>query len=476
MLIKFKYRSRCPFLEQNLINKQEAFLVKRFYFWSHFKNHLLEKKSNPIYKHWLTNIECLDLCQKDSHYQLILQAPSKLHKKWVQENILEDICYFFKKYYQDDLLKIQMEISPLCQLPSASESLTHNTSKQRKEFLFNPLYTFENFIPGQNSDLAYTSCLAAAQSKLAVDTMNPLFIYGPSGLGKTHLLNAIGQESLKKFPRKKVLYLSAERFLNEYITALQNKKMESFRNKFRKNCNLLLIDDIHILSRGQAVQEEFFHTFNELYNKKIQVVVCSDQPPHYIPSLQERIKTRLSGGLTADITYPNSETRFAILKNKMDLKKIFISPESLKAINKNCQRSIREMEGVLNRIKIMTEMNEGRLSFSELEKILQNNKKDLTIIEIKRKTTLYFKISLQELESPSRKKQIVKARQTAMYLIRKFLKKSLKDISRTFGKKDHTTVLNSIKKVEKLVSQDREFQTILHSLEQEIEKEYKLMC
>ena len=451
-------------------------MAKRFDFWSHFKNHLLlEKKTHPTYKHWLTDIECLDLCQKDSYYHLILQAPSQLHKKWVQENILKDIFYFFKKqkHYQDGLLKIQMEISPPCQLPPASES---STPKQRKEFLFNHLYTFENFIPGQNSDLAYTSCLTAAQSKSAVDTMNPLFIYGPSGLGKTHLLHAIWQESLKKFSSRKVLYLSAERFLNEYITALQNRKMNFFRSKFRKNCNLLLIDDIHILSRGQAVQEEFFHTFNELYNKKIQVVVCSDQPPHYIPSLQERIKTRLAGGLTADITYPDSETRLAILKNKMNLKKIFISPESLKAINKNCQRSIREMEGVLNRIKIMTEMNDGRLSFSELEKILQNNKRDLTLIEIKRKTAFYFKISLQELESPSRKKQIVRTRQAAMYLIRKFLKKSLKDISLSFGKKDHTTVLNSIKKVEKLASQDREFQTALHSLEREIEKEYKLMC
>ena len=450
-------------------------MQKLSYFWSDLKKYLIETKENPIYRHWLTDIEFLNISNKESFYQLFLQAPSDLHRKWFQENILAEVYHHFKNQYQGSL-QIQMKISPKSSqtLSSSLSSVPAGLPSQTRDFLFNPLYTFKNFISGENTELAYKSSLSVGNNKEALDMMNPLFIYGPSGLGKTHLLNAIGQESLKNFPNKKVLYISGERFLNEYINALQNRKMSAFRNKFRKNCNLLLIDDIHILARGQGVQEEFFHTFNELYNRKIQVVVCSDQSPHYIPSLQDRIKTRLAGGLLADISYPNFETRLAILKNKLELKNLFISKESLKLISKNCQSSIREMEGVLNRIKMITEMNEGQLSFSDLEKILQGHKKELSVMDIKRKTALLFKVSLQEMDSPSRKKNIVLARQTAMYLIRIFLKKSLKDICQLFGKKDHTTVLNSIKKVKSSLVKDKEFQSLFQLLKQELEKEFQV--
>ena len=225
--------------------------------------------------------------------------------------------------------------------------------------------------------MAYTASLSITKTKKANESLNPLFLYSPSGLGKTHLLNAIGQESFKHFPKKKILYLSAERFLNEYISALKNNKVDFFRRKFRKNCELLLIDDIQILARGKEVQEEFFHTFNELYNQKSQVVICSDQSPDSIPHLQDRIKTRLSGGLMVDISYPDKETRLAILKNKLEKKNLYLSNESLERISQTCQRSIREMEGVLNKIKIMTELHDGRLSFVEIEKILKSFKKRL---------------------------------------------------------------------------------------------------
>lgn len=439
------------------------------YFWSHFKKDLLGKSNDPIYNHWLTHINCLDLFQKNECYHLILQAPSELHKKWVQENLIEKIHYYFEKQFQG-LLEIQMKISPIYQAPLLPQKKLEKT----QNFLFNPLYTFENFVPGQNTDLAYASSLSLSRSKSAVDITNPLFIHGPSGLGKTHLLNAIGQESLKNFPQKKIIYLSAERFLNEYITALQTKTMKKFRNKFRQKCHLLLIDDIHILSKKEGLQEEFFHTFNELYSKKIQVVLCSDQSPFYISSLQERIKTRLAGGLVADISYPCSETRLAILKNKMRQKNLSLSSDSLKIINEKSQNSIREMEGVLNKIKILTELKGGKLLFSEIEKILRNNKKTLTVLEINKKIAHHFNISLEDLKSSSRKKQIVRTRQVAMFFIKKYLKKSLKDIAQTFEKKDHTTVLSSLRKVEHLLSYDKEFQNILSSLEQNIKKEFQI--
>lgn len=454
-------------------------MQKLSYFWPDLKKYLMETKGNPIYKHWLTDIEFLSLSNKEEFYQLFLQAPSDLHKKWFQENLLEEVCRRFKSQHRG-YLQIQVKLSPASQqsqaLPdsSASFSIPSGAGSKIRNFLFHPLYTFKNFISGENTELAYRSSLGVGTQPSALDTMNPLFIYGPSGLGKTHLLNAIGQESLKRFPKRKVLYLSGERFLNEYINAVQNKKMEAFRSKFRKNCNLLLIDDVHILARGQGVQEEFFHTFNELYNKKIQVVVCSDQSPHYISSLQERIKTRMAGGLTVDVSYPDFETRLAILKNKIQLKNLIISKESLNLISKSCQKSIREMEGVLNKIKMMTEMKEGRLSFSDLEKILQSHKKELSVLDIKKKTAFIFKISLEEMDSPCRKKHIAVARQTAMYLVRRLLNKSLKDICRFFEKKDHTTVLNAVKKVEARLTKDKEFQNLFQLLKTELEKEYQV--
>ena len=437
----------------------------------------MEASENLVSKHWLTDIKFLNISEKEGFYKLQLQAPSELHKKWFQDHYLDKTRQCFKSLYHE-MLKIEIKTSTnnsLQNLPYSTQLSSSLPQKPEKSqnFIFNPLYSFENFIPGACSELAYQSALAVAQSKSASALMNPLFIYGPSGLGKTHLLNAIGQESMKHFPQRKLLYLSGERFLNEYVSAIQNKKIQAFRDKFRKNHQLLLIDDVHILARGPGVQEEFFHTFNELYNKEIQVVICSDQAPHYIPSLEERIKTRLAGGLMADISYPDCETRLAILKDKIERKQLFLTKESLKLISQNCQSSIREMEGLLNKLKMMTEMNGGQLHFSDLEKILQAYKKELSILDIKKKVALFFKISIKEMDSPSRKKNILKARQTAMYLSRTLLNKSLNDICQFFNRKDHTTVINAIKRVESYLKEDREFKSLFQLLEHELEKEFQ---
>ena len=324
----------------------------------------------------------------------------------------------------------------------------------------------------KSNNLAYGASKAITKYNKTDEPFNPLFIYSPSGLGKTHLLNAIGHEELKTKPQSRIIYMSAERFLNEYIRALQNKKMEQFRKKFRNNCDLLLIDDIQIIARGKEVQEEFFHTFNELYDRKIQVVVCCDQAPGYVPRLEERIRTRLEGGLMVDISFPDEETRTAILKSKVEERGLFLSPQGLNQISSVCKRSIREMEGVLNKIKIMTELHEGSLSLKEIENILKNFQKELTVEEIQKKAAKGFGISIEELKSPSRKKHIVTARQTAMYLIRIHLRKSLNDISLVFKKKDHTTVINSLKKVEKLKTTDKEFKGILEVLQREIHNSF----
>ncbi len=441
-------------------------------FWQDFKDHFLKKnKSNPVYRYWLDPIISSKIEKEETGFCLTLQTPSDLHKKWLQENILKAFYHHIQQFYKGSC-KVQLEVETP-KLPSQTNPyIPKDVFAKKQKMFFNPDYTFENFVVGKNNELAYEASLAITKNRKIEKNFNPLFIYSPSGLGKTHLLNAIGQCILKLNPQSRIIYLSAERFLNEYITALQYKKMGPFRKKFRKNCDLLLMDDIQIVAKGREIQEEFFHTFNELYNKKTQVVVCCDQPPSCVPRLEERIRTRLEGGLMVDISYPDKETRRAILKDKIEKRGLFLSSQGLEQIAASCKRSIREMEGVINKIKIMTELHEGSLSLKEVEKILKNLQKELTVDEIQQKVAKTFSLSMEDIKSTSRKKPIVTARQTAMYLIRLYLKKSLNDISIAFGKKDHTTVLNSIKKVEKLKSENVEFKRVLEFLQREIHNDY----
>jgi len=435
-------------------------------FWLDFKNNFLKQREDVgLCRHWLEPVVASKIEEKNVGVHLTLKTPSSLHKKWLQKHMVAEICKQLKRLYTG-VCQVHLEVASTPLLPKLPSAPKDSKIRQAVS-LFNPNYLFENFVVGQSNQLAYSASLSISQKKPCLD-FNPLFIYGPSGLGKTHLLNAIGQQILEKHPDTKVLYLSAERFLNEYITALQTKQMDAFRKKFRKNCDILLMDDVQIIAKGKAVQEEFFHCFNELYNQKSQVVVCCDQNPGSIPLLEERVKNRLEGGLMVDISYPNKETRMAILKNKTEQKNLSLSFESLEKIAKSCRHSIREMEGVLNKIKIMTELHSGVLSLKEIEKILSHLKRELTVEEIQKKTAKAFQLSIEDLLSPSRKKHIVQGRQVAMFLIRNYLKKSLSDIGLIFNKKDHTTVLSSIKKVERLKVEDPVFKGLLEALQEEI--------
>ncbi len=439
-------------------------------FWLNFKSEFLRQNGNKrLYRHWLEPVVPSKMEQKGSKLYLTLQTPSDLHKKWLEENFLEEFYKHLREMNQG-LCKICLETDSRLSLPQPPPRPL--SPPQKQNIFFNPDYIFKNFIVGANSHLAYSACLAVAQHKTAGKSLNPLFIYGPSGSGKTHLLNSIGQERLKSHPRHSIQYLSAERFLNKYISSLQNKQMNQFRKKFRKNCQLLLMDDIQIIAKGKGIQEEFFHTFNDLYSQNTQIVVCCDQSPGNIPHLEERIKTRLEGGLMADISYPDKETRLAILRSKTKQKGLFLSSKSLDQIAHVCRQSIRELEGVLNKIKIMTELYGGSLSLNEIEKILQTIQKELTAEEIIKITARAFRLSEEDLKSPSRKKPIVIARQTAMRFMRQFLKKSLNDIGLIFNKKDHTTVLSSLKKVEKLKYEDRDFKKLLERLQRDISQNY----
>ena len=431
--------------------------------WLELKNLFLsQNKADPIFKSWLEPISPLKIEETNKGFKLSLKAPSALHKTWLEDHLLKDLSQI-----QPKISQIHLEVDPLA-LSSKKSQLPQSLPPARQNVFFNPDYTFENFIVGKNNFLAFEVCQALIKQKKGDREFNPLFIYSPSGLGKTHLLNAIGQEFLKTKPQEKLLYLSAERFLNEYVNAIKARKMEFFRKKYRQNCKLLLMDDIQIITKGQGIQEEFFYTFNELYSQNTQIVVCSDQAPGELSLLEERVKTRLKGGIMVDISYPDTETRLAILKHKAQKKGLSLSTQSAHQIAEKCKGSIREIEGALNTIKIMTELHGGQLSLKEIQQILTKIKKELKAQDILEQTAQAFGLRLEELKSLSRKKNIITARQTAMFLIRHYLKKSLNDIRQLFGKKDHTTVLNALKKVKKLKENNLDYKRILENLEEEL--------
>ncbi len=443
-------------------------------FWSNFKTSILKKKNqDSFFKTWLESVISVQAEKKGNQHVFTIQTPSELHKKWMQENLLEDLRISLKNFYKAPF-NVHFEITPC--LPFKTNPINpakKNLPLEKTASFFNPDYVFENFIVGSHNEFAYSASLEMVKG---TSSFNPLFIYSPSGLGKTHLLNAIGQKILQNEPRTKIRYLSAERFLNECIQSIQKKEMSLFRKKYRNNCDVLLIDDIQMIAKGEAVQEEFFHTFNDLQSQGARVVLCCDKPPGHINRLEERVKTRLEGGLISDIFYPDIETRLAIIKHKINKKDLVLSEDLCFQIAQTCKNSVREMEGVLNKIKMMSELHGGGLPTSHIQNILKDiAQPELTANEIQKKVSEVFHLSVEDLKSQTRKKNIVIARQTAMYFIKKYLKKSLSDVGALFYKKDHTTVINSIKKVEKLKAENPDFKNLLKNIDNDIHK-YNRNC
>ena len=427
--------------------------------WGKFKEGFLKTNNNQVCISYFKAIEPLSLEESENGLIFVLQIPSSFHKKWVQKTLKGPLTAQISSIYKKPCeLRFQIKNSVL-NLPQPQKQ----NLEQNKTLFFNPEYKFDSFVVGKHNEIAYEASLAAATKKL---TFNPLFIYGPSGLGKTHLLHAIGQRILFENPSYRIKCLSAERFLNDCIQAIRNKKMMEFQKKYRSHLDVLLLDDIQMITKGDFVQEEFFNTFNDLYQQKALVVVCCDKPPHQIPKLEERIKTRLSGGLVVDISYPDIETRLAILKNKANKKSLILSHAALLKIAQVCKKSIREMEGVLNKIKMMSDLLGGGLSFKHIEDVLDTvSCSELTVENIQKQVADKFNLNLNDLKSKSRTKNIVTARQTAMYIIKNHLNKSLSDIGRFFGGRDHTTVLNALRKIEKLKTQDVDFKKTLKELD-----------
>ncbi len=327
--------------------------------------------------------------------------------------------------------------------------------KTQKETNINPKYTFESFIVGPFNELAQAASWAV--SKEPGKVYNPLFIYGKVGLGKTHLLQAIGNEVIKNFSKKKVKYIPSETFTSGLVSAIRKHHMENFKAKYR-NIDVLILDDVQFLAGKEKTQEEFFHIFNHLYEQNKQIILSSDKPPKAISALAERLRSRFEGGMIADISYPDYETRMAILKTKCEEKKISLPEDILDYIASSIQKNIRELEGALTRVSAYQKLNNQTPNVETVKSLLQNlilsPKQRITPKKIIKIVADFYDLKEKEILSSSRKREIVRPRQIAMYLLREELKNSYPFIGRKLGGRDHTTAIHAYEKIAKEINKN----------------------
>ncbi len=323
---------------------------------------------------------------------------------------------------------------------------------------FNPKYTFDNFVVGNCNKYAYAACKGVAENPFV--KINPLFIYGGVGLGKTHLLHAIGNELVRNIKGLKILYIPCERFINDYVTSLKSKNFTNamFREKYR-NLDVLIIDDIQRISKAKETQEEFFNTFNELYQNNKQIIIASDRPPKDIATLEERLRSRFSMGIIQDIQPPEYETRLAILQKKADLDEVKVEDEVLKYIAENCDTNIREMEGILSKVCFYASLlGREKACMADCSEALKDqnlsNKRNLTGDKIIDCVCKYYNVIRPDIVGKKKNKEIVEPRQICMYLMYDMLNIPLNSIGQYFGGKDHTTVIYACRKVENMIKEN----------------------
>ena len=385
-----------------------------------------------------------------SDKQLILEAPDAFFKDWIEKHYKHTIQQAVGSSSQQEI-GISLEVNAgRAEKPAAPVLNNRNTLSAESPAIagLNPRYTFENFVIGASNRHAHAYCLAVADAP--AKTYNPLFIYGGVGLGKTHLMQAICHQIKKQIPNTKICYITSERFTNELIDGIQHHSTPAFRQKYR-NIDVLVIDDIQFIAGKESTQEEFFHTFNALHDAHKQIIISSDRPPKEIANLQDRLVSRFSWGLTTDIQAPDLETRVAILKKKIEREPVAVPDDVIFFIAQLIKTNIRELEGALIRTIAYSLLEEKpitlELAQAVLKDLLKEPKKLITIDFIQRCIAEEFGVSLHDLKTKRRNKQIVLPRQIAMYISRELTDLSLPEIGDFFGGKDHTTVLHSYNKI-----------------------------
>ncbi len=411
---------------------------------------------------WFKNTEITS--QKEG--KIIVLVPNSFAKEWLENKYNRTILKILHSLNEEikevtytvgkTRLKILKKIPVV--LPE-TDQLEFQELKVNKETNLNPRYTFDSFVVGPFNELPHAAAIAVSKKPGAV--YNPLFIYGGVGLGKTHILQAIGNEAIKNFKKKKVKYVSSEKFTSEVVSSIRNDKIDLFKSKYR-GVDVLIIDDVQFLAGKEKTQEEFFHIFNVLYENNKQIIISSDRPPKAISSLAERLRSRFEGGLIADISSPDFETRIAILKTKAQEKKVEFSDEIYQYIASVIKRNIRELEGALNRLIIYQKLNNQKpdleITKTLFKNLLSSPARIVTPKKIIQTVAEFYDLKERDLLTSSRKKEIVRPRQIAMYLLREELKSSFPFIGRKFNGKDHTTAIHSYKKILKELEKNKKLE------------------
>lgn len=434
--------------------------------WKNVQPDIKTKIGDHSYETWFAHIHA-EVKEPD---QILLITPDEFFKNWVVDNYLEIIRSSLKEHCTNDItISVIMEKrgealpissgqsegthSTIAPIINRSEPVTSAPNRQQSANV-QSRFTFDNFVVGNSNRMAYAASRSVADNPPG-RSYNPLFIYGQSGLGKTHLMQSIANSILKTKSGLTCLYLSSEQFMNELISAIQHRSPNNFRLKYR-NVDVLLIDDIQFIAGRESTQEEFFHTFNALHNNHKQIIISSDRPPKEIPDLEDRLVTRFQWGLTTDIQPPDFETRVAILRKKNEQDKVNVPDEVIFYIAENIKSNIRELEGALIRVVACSLLEDKKVNLDMTQNILQDmircGKKTISIEMIQIAVAEHFKITISDLCSPKRKQTIALPRQIAMYLTRKLTPYSLPEVGKAFGGRDHTTVLHSCKKIEENIN------------------------
>ena len=452
---------------ENILAAKEEKLLN----WVEISEKLKKTFGNDVYESWIKNINL----KKEFNHYVVLSVPTRFVRDWIVSRYADkilDVIKVFKltieriEFIIEDLQdkNNQLALSKKNKITPIENSLLNYNR-------FNPNNRFDNFVVGESNELAYT-----AARKICVQSAhyNPLFIYSSVGMGKTHLLNSIG---LEVGNTKKVMFISAERFMYHFVRSIKNNEMVKFKDFFR-GANIFIIDDIQFVNGKEAMQEEFFHTFNALIERGSQIVISSDRPPSSLDRIQERIRSRMSGGLVIDIQPPDFELRIKILKSKFEEIKVNfkenyeLSEEVFKFLASEITSSIREMVGALNRILAFSKINTKSPSIYECKKILKDfinsNNKSINVEFIQNLVAAHFNLNIQELLSARRSRSLARPRQIAMYLAKQHTTNSLPDIGRKFSNRDHTTVIHAVKKINELIKNDNEIKESVAELKKKL--------
>ena len=455
---------------QNINNSTDPKLTE---FWDYFTNKLRSQLTSVSYSTWVESANPLYIDGNN----IYISVPTKLHKDYWERNYTEKIAIYSYELKGTELNPIieNDEENNKKEEQTIAPQVEQTTETAQPKHIFhnshlNPKYTFSSFIVGSGNQMAHAAALAAAEDPGGV--YNPLFIYGGVGLGKTHLMQAIGHQMIKLDPLAKVKYVTSETFANDFINSIQMRTQDDFRQEYR-NVDLLLIDDIQFFAEKEGTQEEFFHTFNELYENGKQIVMTSDRLPNEIPKLQQRLVSRFTQGLSADITAPDLETRIAILRNKAKAEHLEIPDDTLSYIAAQIDTNVRELEGALIRVQAYSTTKNTDITKSvaaDALKIykLSNDKNGISIAKIQNKVAKYYHVTIQDLKGKKRVKTIVVPRQIAMYLSRELTDRSLPQIGMEFGGKDHTTVMHSCDKISELLIKDDDLKRSVNELKDDL--------